>query len=795
LKVLKFGGTSVGSVDKINLVLDIIESKLSENLRAVVFSAYSGVTDELYRLANKAKIRDSQYIGYYKKFVEKHVGIATELTFSDKELCDKLLHQLEFIFSELKELLDGVYLLRELSPKSLDFILSTGERLSCQTITAALNLRGINSNYCDTRTLIKSDNNFNDAKVLKSLTYDNINLHFSNDNSLQICTGFIASTIDEETTTLGRGGSDYSASIIAAALNVSELEIWTDVDGVMTTDPRRVQNAKIIPDLSYSETMELSFFGAKVIYAPTIQPVQEKKIPIIIKNTFASNNVGTRISNAYSNFNQEITGIACIDHLALIRVDGPGLVGAIGFAARLFSCLAEDKINLIMISQASSEHSICFAVLQSEAGRAEKAILREFKKESVRGDIEGVFIDDEVSIIAIVGENMRNKPGISGKIFEVLGRRNINISAIAQGSSELNISFIVKKDDTDEALNAIHHSFFDNHKTSIYLAGPGKIGKELIKLIIGNPELNTHIRISGIINSQRMKLGNNRSDINWIEDQPEDIANINKFIHTIRDDITQRKIFVDTTNSENIPDFYNDIILAGADIVSANKVLNSSRQIEYDGIRSQLKIMNRTFRYETNVGAALPIIETINNLVRSGDQIHKIEGILSGSVNFLLTELHLGRDFEEIVKEAVSLGITEPDPRVDFSGKDVARKILILGREAGAEAELSEVVVQPLITDNTNLSVSQLMDLIEKARKLDYRIKYVATYENNKMEVKLVEVDSNHPFYYVNGLNNSVIIYSKFYKDSPLSITGYGAGIELTASGVLADILSIIRGS
>ncbi|MBE2279608.1 MAG: bifunctional aspartate kinase/homoserine dehydrogenase I, partial [Ignavibacteriaceae bacterium] len=795
MKIIKFGGTSVGTPQNILKSVAIVKSKSNEGLLGVVFSAYSGITDKLIKTANLAKVRDIKYLTLYGEICELHFLYAKEVI-QNKNLLTEVIESIQIILNELKEILDGVYLLKELSLKSLDYVQSIGERLSCTTITGALQDREVKAQYLDARSLVKTDDNFTNARVLKEITYKNINDFFINNNELQIITGFTGSTLTDETTTLGRGGSDFTASIFGAALNVKEIEIWTDVDGVLTTDPKKVKSAQIIKELTYSETMELSYFGAKVIYAPTLQPAQEKKIPIRIKNTFNPMAPGSLISSKIVNSGRFITGIACIENISLIRIEGAGMVGVVGFAGRLFSTLARLNINVVLISQASSEHSICFAINPVDLIKAIESLKKEFNSEIQHGEIEGISFDDNLSIIAVVGESMRHKPGISGNIFNVLGRRGINISAIAQGSSELNISLLVERSRVNEAINSLHIQFFNNRKVRLYLAGPGKIGSKVINLLLNNETINKLVSVSSIFNSKKMII--NDEGINLVEfanllEKDNQPLNIDQVITHIKNDIYPFKIFVDTSDSDVIADKYQEIIKSGANIVSANKAANTKSLEKYFEIRQLLKEKKLFFKYETNVGSALPIIETIQNLVRNGDKVRKIRGVLSGSINYILTKVNAGVSFEVALKEAVTLGLTEPDPKIDLSGVDVARKILILARECGYKGEMEDIYIENFLDQNSKNGFKDIDKMSFEARQNGKKLKYIAEYSNHVLSVKIENVDSDNEFFNVDENNNSVSLYSNLYNNSPLVITGYGAGVDLTASGVFSDIVSLIK--
>jgi len=791
--IIKFGGSSVGSSERILNVIEIIKKYYQKDLAGVVFSAYSGVTDKLIRIAKNAEMHNQVYISEFEEIKRIHLETAKETISLTPTKLNSILRFIDAELGTLKEILDGVYLLRELSSKSLDFIQSFGERLSCYTISEALKSRGVDCDYLDARLLVKTNNQFNNARIIKDKTYQLISDYFSKNKKIQIITGFIGSTELNETTTLGRGGSDFTAAIFGAALKASRIDIWTDVDGVMTTDPRKVKDSRIIPVLSYAETMELSYFGAKVIYAPTIQPAEELDIPIYIKNTFNPEYPGTKIHNEYSDTKGEITGLASIEDINVLRLEGPGLVGSVGFAGRVFSVLAKNGINIILISQASSEHSICFAINSKDAASAIRSLNSELEYELNTKQLELIENLENLAIIAIVGENMRSKPGLAGKIFNTLGNKGINIIAIAQGSSELNISAIIRKDQLKDALNAIHSKFFNEHKASIYLAGPGNIGKRLLEIIGKNNGRKGKIKISGIIDSKKMHFPASDDEIikniDNVKNLMSEEANPDKFIDSMKSDNSEVRIFVDTTASNDIPKLYPQILKSNINIVSANKIANSGTKEDYLRLKKSLEETNSRFLFETNVGAALPVVNTIMNLINAGDKISRIEGILSGTLNFILTEYMDGKDFNEAVENAKRLGLTEPDPAIDLSGIDVARKILILARQCGYNGELADVITLSLDKPE---SLSQLEKLRETAIKKNEKLKYVAVFDGENLFTELKSVPANHPFYMINGKLNCVIIHSEMYDPEPLIVSGYGAGYNLTAAGVYADIMNLI---
>lgn len=798
MKILKFGGSSVGSPERIKNVIEIVKGKLDEGIAGVVFSAYSGVTDSLIKSGNLAVQRDRGYSELFEELRKKHFDFATELVKSGREL--EILHEgLNLRFTELKEILDGVYLLKELTPKTLDYIQSFGELLSAYTITVAFREAGVNAGFLDARKVIKTDNNFNNARVLETETFYFINQEMKRTPALRVITGFIASTNDNETTTLGRGGSDFSAAIFGAAINASEIEIWTDVDGVLTADPRKVTNSFIVDELSYEEAMELSYFGAKVIYAPTIQPAMDRGIPVRIKNTFNPSFKGSIIKKDPGFNRNDITGLACIDGIALVRVEGGGMVGVSGIAGRLFRALADGKINVILITQASSEHSISVAVEPKHAVAAVKCLRDEFAEELRLARISSIEKEEGLASIAVVGSNMRRRHGLAGRVFATVGKHRINVHAIAQGSSELNISFVISADKLKQAMTALHDEFFFDHRRvwHIYLAGPGNVGSTFISLLKAKDTLNDVIKLKGIINSKVMCFGENllnEDDAVKTLVSAGEKASAARFLESIMNDQNPFKIMVDCTATEATLQFYEPLLASGVHIVAANKVANSAGIDFYNSLREACRKGGSRFHYETNVGAALPVLKTVKDFLTTGDRPERIEGIMSGSVNHILTEVWKGKSFMVALDEAKAAGYTEPDPLIDLSGVDVARKLLILAREAGFEKSFEDIKITPLAKRNEGGEVEYLdLDaMVEDAKARGKKIKYMASFEGGEMTVGPREINPEDPLYTVDGVRNAFIFYTRLYDNLPLAISGPGAGVGLTAAGVLDDVLKVI---
>ena len=815
MKVLKFGGTSVGTVESINQVIQILQENLNEGRKiAVVYSAMGGVTNRLIEIGKLAAASDLEYLQLLKSVEDRHFAAVRGLI--DVKNQSSAIAKVKGLLNELEDLLRGVFLIKELSARTNDFIVSFGERLSTTIVTEALKNRGIDAEYLDARKVIKTDDHFGYAEVIGDLTNELIRKHFAQTNKLQCITGFIGSTIDGVTTTLGRGGSDYTGSIFGAALNATVIEIWTDVDGMLTSDPRKVKNAFTIPTITYAEAMELSHFGAKVIYPPSLTPAFQKNIPLKILNTFNHHHEGTLVSKTASTKEYSITGISSIDDIALVNVQGGGMMGVAGVSAKLFSILAANKISVILISQASSEHSICFAV-DPKAAYGVKEILEEgFATEISQGLVDNISIEQNLSVIAVVGEGMKSSTGTSGKLFTVLGKNGINVVANAQGSSELNISVVIYKKDITKALNAIHETFFqvDGLTLNLYLVGAtGLIGSTLLRQIQEQKEYlkqrkNLNIRLVGITNTKKMLLDEGGISLeNWKEELLEkgEIANIGSFVSDVQDLNLPYSVFVDCTADKNIVQYYYSLLSSSVSIVTPNKVANSGRYEQYYMLQKAAQKHGVKFLYETNVGAGLPIINTLQGLITSGDKINKIEAVLSGTLAYIFNNFKVGDRFVDVVKEAKEKGYTEPDPRDDLSGQDVARKILILSREAGLKLEPEDVKIINLLNDAclNAPSVDAFFEELEKdndrfekllqdAQANDEVLRFIATLDSdNKASIGLKTVGRSHPFFNLAGSENIISFTTERYKYNPLVVKGPGAGAEVTASGVFADIMSI----
>ncbi len=811
MKVLKFGGSSVGTPERILSIVSILKSYYERGDKfTVVFSAFGGVTDSLIEMAHLASEGDPGYQDVFEAFSKRHFDAIEKLLSGPlkEEVKDELYKNHEV----LKNLLAGVFLVREASKRTMDYVLSFGERNSSYIISYVLQQNGIPAKYLNARQIIKTNKNFGNAKVDLKLTYDKIKEYYSQNSGIHIVTGFIASAKGGITTTLGRGGSDYTASLLSAGLEADVLEIWTDVDGVLTADPRKVKKAFTISEMSYSEALEMSHFGAKVIYPPTLHPVMVNKIPLYIKNTFNPEFIGTRISNKTQKHEKAVKGISSISKISLLTIQGSGLFGVPGIAGLVFSSLAQSGINVILITQGSSEYSISFAIDPVNAKLAKEVLEETFKNEIKNNLVDPIKVENNLSTVAIIGEQMRYMPGIAGRLFNALGKNGINVVAIAQGSSELNISVVVSQKDEVKALNALHDGFFlsESNQLHLFIVGVGLIGKALISQIAKQSDFlknqkGTDLKIIGISNSKKMLFHEDGIDLNhWKEqlDHSEESADMVKFVQKMNDFNLPNSIFVDNTANLEVAGQYSTILDNSISISTPNKIANSSDYSSYLHLHETARKRGVQFSYETNVGAGLPVISTLRNLIDSGDKILKIEGVLSGSLSYIFNNLAPGNSFSKIVKEALNLGYTEPDPRVDLGGLDVMRKILILSREVGFPLEMSDILFEPILPsylidasdinsfiDQLPLEDSHFSQLVSDSA--NQKLCVIAKLENGKASVKLEKVGKDSPFYHLDGSDNMIVFTTERYMERPLVVRGPGAGAEVTAAGVFAEILFI----
>jgi bifunctional aspartokinase / homoserine dehydrogenase 1 len=814
MKIYKFGGTSLGSAGRIKNVADIIAGALAECKLIVVVSAIHRVTDLLLESASKASSGDIGYQSTVDELEQLHLSIAGEL-FSGALLQD-VTASIRAELLELHDIVQGLFSLRELSEKSLALVLGFGERLSARMVSSYLQERNIASFFVDARELIVTDANYVDARVDAHASELNIRKRFASFEGVPVVTGFIAAASDGSSTTLGRGGSDYTASILGAALESSEIWIWTDVDGFFSADPKRVRDARVLPYISYAEAMELSHAGARVLHPLAVQPAMKAGIPLLIKNSFNPAAQGTRIERvAPSEISQilPVTGLSSINKVVLLNMSGSGMVGVPGIASRLFTCLARHRINIIFISQASSEQSITLAITPSQAAKAKTILEEEFFDEIESRQIEPFVIRRNLAMIAVVGNNMSGHPGVSAQLFETLGKNGINVIAVAQGASEMNISLVIEAHDEDKALNCIHESFFlSQRKVHLFIAGTGTIAKSLIGQISAHrlnlqQDNDLDVVVCGMANTRNIAFDHNGIDLeNWQSALLPRIEHhgIEGYLQLIREKNLHNTIFVDCTASARVAEMYPDLLLANISVVTANKLGMAGPWPLYRSIREAQRKSNARFLYETNVGAGLPIINTLNDLKNSGDKIISIEGVLSGTLSFIFNELRKGGRFSEIVRRAQEAGYTEPDPRDDLSGADFARKFLILGRELGFTLEFGDVVCESLVPQEYRgeMTVPEFLDrlpgvdawyaeAIAEAAKEGMTIAYAGEIRDGKASIGVKRIPLASPIAGLSGSENMVVFTTERYRTTPLVVRGPGAGGEVTAGGVFADILRI----
>jgi aspartokinase/homoserine dehydrogenase 1 len=806
MKVLKFGGTSVGSAENIQRVKEILKGQDDDVI--VVVSALGGITDKILSAAKMAAIGTGYFQAELTEINTRHYETIEKLFVTEKQAEIKV--KTSALLEELERIIQGVSLIGELTPKTLDKIGGFGERLSSLIISEYIS----ESKWFDSSKLIRTNSNFGKATVDFNITNQLIREAFDSFSGIAIVPGFISSNEAGDYTTLGRGGSDYTGAIMAAAVDAASLEIWTDVNGFMTADPRVISKAYTIKTLSYSEAMELSHFGAKVIYPPTILPVYKKGIPVRIKNTMEPEAEGTLITDSKLNGKDlPIKGISSISNITLITIQGLGMVGVTGISARLFGALARQNVNVILISQASSENSISFAIDSPSSDKAESAIRQEFDREIQLDQINKITIEENLAIVAIVGENMKHATGVAGKLFNTIGKNGVNIIAIAQGASELNISWVVKVSDLRKTLNVVHESFFlsQNVELNVFLLGIGLVGGNLLEQIkLQQPKLlsekHLKIKLAGVANSKKMLFNREGIDIATFREKllaEGQESSLEKFKNEIIGLNMYNSIFVDCTANEQAAGLYAELLNANVSIVTANKVAASSEYENYALLKKIAKRKGAKFLFETNVGAGLPIITTLNDLVNSGDTILKIEAVLSGTLNFIFNTISETVPLSKTIRMAKDQGYAEPDPRIDLSGVDVARKLLILVRESGYQFDMKDIKINTFIpekyfegsVDDFWKNIPEMDARFEADRKelvAEGRFwRFVAKFEDGKAEIGLQKIGANHPFADLQGSNNLVMFTTERYRDFPMIIKGYGAGAAVTAAGVFADIIRV----
>ncbi len=813
MKVLKFGGTSVGTVESLKAVLSIVKKSYDAKEKPlVVLSAMSGVTNLLTQLAEDAAEGKSFSDGL-KSLEDKHFAVVKELL--AVKFQNPVFTKLKLFFNEIEDLLQGIFALRELSNQSKDLILSYGERCSNYMVSKVMEQYIPESLFIDASHYVKTDSNFGNAHLNEALTEQLVkSMYITHADKLLFVTGFIGSNENGRITTLGRGGSDYTAAIFGSILDATAIEIWTDVNGMLTADPRIVKKAFSLPVLSYTEAMELSYFGAKVIYPPTMIPAFLKKIPIVIRNTFEPDFSGTVIQFDSGKTALPIKGISSISDISVINLSGSGMIGKSGFSGRLFTLLAREQINVVLITQSSSEHSITFAVNPSDAKRAIQLIEMEFELEIQANKLVIPAIEDNLSVLAIVGENMKRTPGMSGRLFAALGRNGINVRAIAQGSSEYNISVIIGKEDLAKALNAVHDAFFAELKKTLHVfnIGTGNIGATLFKQLEDQHDFlldknDIEIKVVGISNSRKMLFNTEGVELNnWSAELEKNgsEADLALFIEKMKALNLPNCVFIDNTASKLPATYYEDIFKSNISIVTCNKIANSGKYAQYKTLRDTAHKHGVDFFYETNVGAGLPIVRVLKDLMLSGDRILKIEAILSGTISYIFNNFKDDATFFNVVKQAQELGYTEPDPRDDLGGIDFMRKMLILARDAGYPVEAEDVDLGPILpaaclkAETVDSFYAELQkenayfeDMKARAARENKVIRYIGKLENGKVSIAIQFVDENHPFYALSGSDNIISFTTERYKERPLVVKGPGAGAEVTAAGVFADLVNV----